>query len=590
MDPSLIVHKFHPFVEKQPLNVHYQEYSADQASRQSCNWNIDSPFAGALLDNEVLVEWTFTGARVPLTTQFVNGGNGVGVDQGAGGKTILDRVCFAQGFPFVSALAKMECVINGQSLRTSPSKYIPEFTRFYSHPMETQGIATLAGGELDDNSCGPLTDGSAWDFTLDTNAGARSVKTDHSNSLAALPDEVIRPRFPIGMGTRHVNQGYAKRYQRFWERTRVYNGILRNIDEADDDADYKAQDPTYQLFERLPLSPFLMFEAKDGKRSIPYVDKMEITMTFHANHLKHALQGNRFAQTLVGAADFGNWFSENARPKLHLRWYIPPPGMVLEPEISIPISVYKETSIPVTGLVVDPRSPDGNKTYKEVPAVNYSNIRLQQIPDMIFIYAKPTAAAMELDFNPEHHLAIESIEITINGDSGKLLRASKGELFSMYVRNSPMSKERLYDFDTWFQKYCTCVFVPSDLGVRVPPGVNHGVTLDVRVEFRQYWTGPTIWNWGAAEKSLLAPQNRLASRFPDGQVDVVGNLAAITAIDDPATRNVSYEMHVISVYDKYELTLTNRGNAQLKLQNVPSLDLPQQVAAVDQADLRAQFA
>ena len=57
MDPSLVIHQFHPFVEKQPLNVHYQSYEADSAETRNVSWNIDSPFAGALLDNEVYIEY-----------------------------------------------------------------------------------------------------------------------------------------------------------------------------------------------------------------------------------------------------------------------------------------------------------------------------------------------------------------------------------------------------------------------------------------------------------------------------------------------------------------------------------------------------
>ncbi len=121
-----------------------------------------------------------------------------------------------------------------------------------------------------------------------------------------------------------------------------------------------------------------------------------------------------------------------------------------------------------------------------------------------------------------------------------------------------MNKERVYDYLEWRKKYCTVVLAPADLGVRVPPGVNHGVTLDVRVRARSWWSVPRV--------GLGKP--------------------ADAARDD--TR--PYELQVLMVYDKYQLTLTNRGNAQLKLQNVPSLDLPQQVSSVDAADLRAQFA
>ncbi len=580
MDPSLIVHKFHPFVEKQPLNVHYQEYQADNADRTSCNWNIDSPFAGALLDNEVLVEWTVQIPRAIAVAQWSNSTGTVAINQGITNTDTREELAFAQGFPMVSALAKMECVLNGQSLRTSPFKYIPEFTRFFSHPMETSGIATLAGGELDTESCAALSNSTAHTATLESNPGTmRKYRPSWGSEDTAIPVQVDTPRFPAGPNDRLVNKGYDKRLARMWDRTAHYHGAKSLIDTARTDNNFAPGDPRYTLFERLPLSPFLMFEAKDGKRSIPYVDKMEVTMTFFANHIRLAMQGSdglRLARSpgaIPDALTATDWFT--VKPKLHLRWYIPPPGMVLEPEISIPVSVYKETSKRISASAQSATFALGNARI-DLGAFEHNNIRLQQVPDMMFIYLKPPAASTFIDFNPEHHLTIDSIEITINGDSGKLLRASSGELFSMYVRNSPMSKERVYDYDTWRQKYCTAVFVPSDLGVRVPPGVNHGVTLDIRVRLSQYWVARENWNWGESTNIEAINFGKLAF------------LPRTNGLLDPI--NHPYDFHFIGIYDKYELTLTNRGNAQLKLQNVPSLDLPQQVSAVDQADLRAQFA
>lgn len=580
MDDPLFIKQFAPVVQKQPLNTHYQEYVADSATPTQVLFNIDSPFAGALLDNEVYVEYT-------LGFNYDSSGSAIanddvrslyeGLDSSADDPRTagdypatpdIDGVlALRQGFAIHNGLSNCEVVINGQSLRQTPHRYMAEFARFYAHPTELCGIATMSGGELD---CGQHTLDTADDSGLvysghtDTSTGQRVSDWDTAYRLQVslgfakvdTPSSSIYARSGVPIGDdRLVNSGLAARVYRLmtnWRETGPADA------QAAEGFGRFAQSYQLTVYERLPISPFLLWEAKDKKRSIPYVDKMEVSMTFYSDAWK------LIVQTSLDMSASLNWWS--SAPRLHLKWYIPPPGSTLPPEISIPVSQYKES----VRIVSAPVAISDQTVPTPQTGVNYENLRLQQIPDLLFIYVRPTEASYTATMSSEHHLEINNVEITVNGDSGKALRASSAQLFSMYCRNSPMRMHSKLDFEEWRKRFCTLVFRPSDLGVRVPPGVNHGVTLDVRCSVTNWWSVPAC----GLESVLDTPGTG-------------GGFLDRGRLDSPVSQ---YELHVLSIYDKYELTLTNRGNAQLKLQNVPSLDLPQSLAVVDRSDLRAQFA
>ncbi len=584
-DESLIIHKFHPVVHSQPLNVHYQSYEADSSEIQNIAWNIDSPFAGALLDNEVYVEYTVTLNSFAFKDTFV-GGPALGTPpftEMGGFPLGPTSVAMRPGWAVHGALSNAEVILNGQSIRQTPYRFMPEFARFYSHPLEIDGVCSMSGGALDSGSHDSVPKDMAAEVPTLGLPGHISVAGTTGfamlNTGAWRVDTVSALNFIFGQfpttGGHYYNEGFTKRVHALRERWREtgaanaegnHTNLLTRFTESF----------TFQVWERLPISPFMMWEAKDGHRSIPYIDKMEVSLQFYSNARKLMLQYTCDDADIDSAAV--DWFT--IKPKLHLKWYIPPPGMTMAPELSIPVSLYKESVRQVTNLTA-PLATQG------VPPVSneitYENLRLQQIPDMMMIYVKPNANTQEARFGIEHHLEITEVEITLNGDSGKALRASQGELFAMYVRNSPMKRERKFDFTEWRKRYCTLAFKPHDLGVRVPPGVNHGITLDVRLKVRNWWSKP------------MDGANTVIAAGESTTYTTLGGTAPFTrdifygTLDTEDSHSFTYEINILGVYDKYELTLTNRGNAQLKLQNVPSLDLPQAVAPTDRRELRGAF-
>jgi hypothetical protein len=572
-DRSLQVREFAPIVEKQPINVHYQKYLADSFSTSSVTFNVDSPFAGALLDNELLVKYTVqvTPANVTEISGMFEGqvavvGNAAGnlganADLAAstpGALFPLNRLGLSQGFSVSSCLQSVNLTINGQTLTQSPRKWMGEFMRFYASPHEEATVCSMSGGELDsgDHSQRVLDDAGAVNDAATTAVVQQpyfaAVQTGYqeSRTIAAAGSETLnlRTQFPVD-GKQWYNPGLTRRFHKLARACRA-QGAAANAASASGATRY-VDNPTFTIYERLPLSPFLLWEAKDGRHSIPYVDKLEIDLRFVSvgEQLALAFQGTMNNPPIVNIVA--------AQPELHLKWYIPPQGMVMQPQISIPVQKIKEYSsvIPTNTTFI----PDADH-FSASATTTFSNIRLQQIPDLFFMYAKPALSQHRLRDPAEMHLEIEELRVTVNGDSGKVLQADSGRLFSLYIKNAPMAREREYDYDSWRRRYCTAVLTPADLGVLMPPGVNHGVTLDVEAKMRTHWN-----------------------------FDRVGRRGTDNA-ENNANPGRQYEFHILSVYDKYELTLTNRGNAQLKLLNVPSPAVAQGIAQPDAADLTQAFA
>jgi len=574
-DQSLQIRAFDPVVEKQPINVHYQKYVADSSSSSSVTFNVDSPFAGALLDNEVLIKYSvsvtpdagepdsishmFEGYDTTLVGTDTTGGHGSAANDG--------RLSLKAGWAVHNSLSSINLTINGQTLTQSPRKWMGEFMRYYASPHEEKTICSLSGGQFDSGdhsiytsdpraSSGPTVPivgqvlESVWN-----NGYNRAAVATQDESMTLITD------YPVGCETWY-NKGFSERFYAFAEKARFQSD---NMDESvvTDESRY-GDTVTFDVYERVPISPFLLWDAKDGKHSIPYIDKMELDLRYLSDMTKYSLQGamkdinNNPGQkpqfSFLGAAG-------TTAPELHLKWYIPPAGMVMAPQVSIPVQKIKELLLVQPGVSF----PNTAARYSDTIDFAYQNIRLQQIPDLLFIYLKPAESAMTLGSPLERHLEIVDLRITVNGDSGKILQASQGRLFTLYVKNSPMSRERDFNYNEWVKRYCTVVLTPADMGVLMPPGVNHGVTLDVQGTARSNWRWPRV-----------------------GKKSETGNTARTLDAVSPAAGTL-YDLHVQAVYDKYELTLTNRGNAQLKLLNVPSPDIAPQIAGPDRADLAQAF-
>ena len=158
----------------------------------------------------------------------------------------------------------------------------------------------------------------------------------------------------------------------------------------------------------------------------------------------------------------------------------------------------------------------------------------------MMIWASPDPSVKASEDPSEFHLEIINLDISIDGDSGKLIQANQAHLFAMYIKNAANSNLTVHDFETWRKFYCTIALRPEDLGMRFGPGINHPISLAIRMRYRSNWVVPT----GTIELGQNIGGN--------GRGDVIWG-------------SRRPQLHVLSQYDRYELTLSMAGGSRRKL-------------------------
>ena len=393
-----------------------------------------------------------------------------------------------------------------------------------------------------------------------------------------------------------VNQGLSRRVSKFQKKLRdtgrpdAFTNAIINLA---GDKSYPASF-VYDVWERLPISPFMNYEARDLKRSIPHINQMTLNINWNAN--THPPPPNQFPQKsmIMQGHDTGffrkndqsgavprvdprildlltvDWFGANP-PVLHLKWIIPPMGYRLPPQISIPIIDYQHFSQKARGVVM-------NNTLRSTAEVSdtYNNIRLEQIPDFLFIYLTPEQSDCKLEDPSELMAEITRLDISTDGDSGKLLGMTSMELYSAYVRNALGREMIRTDYDQWRQHHCCVVLRPEDMGLRYSPGIRNPVTLNIRVFFKVHWNRPRM----SAILNAVGVQ--------DLRVAQPGNLWST----ETGLFNRDININVLCEYRKYRLTLTESGGSRRELLSLPKSDiqsLPQAVPSASVGGLQGVF-
>lgn len=566
---SLDIEPFRAMTELQPMQTQHQEYTADSSSDSSTSWFINAPGSGALLYNEAYIEYniTFTGtANNVLNLMFA---------QGALSHS-SSKLGFRQGFAMIGAMQAISCNINGTVINEQPDRWNHELFRFYSTPNEQNSICTLSGGEADTGTCNFWT---TDDLGHQSRLANANISVGHAGGVAIYNGmkstlgvtDTFRDLVPIGK--QGYNEGFDMRWARFKESVRhggfdpTNNSGAPNVDPSVANALFEPATFTMRIFERVPVAPFMLYELRDERRSIPNIDRLELVISWNANARNMFLQGkdagrgvNSLTNKNKGDLRTQNVtvdFAEAKFPKLHLRWYMPPSGFIQQ--------MPREISIPITELKYDTRSfpslvHDADKMVSETKTETYNNIRLEQIPDMMYIYVKPDPSKQGLEDPSEFHCEIIQLDISVDGDSGKLLRANTAQLFAMYVRNAANRNMIMPSYADWRKRYCCAAIKPEDLGLRHGPGVNHPVTFNVNIDYRSWWNHPQLGQGIAPDQPGFrdgASENRNLWSRNDNYI--IGNGGAAGGL----TRTP--QVFIISEYKRYELTINSAGGSRRKL-------------------------
>lgn len=587
---ALDIQEFVPSTELEPTQAHFMQYEADSSSLAGTSWFINSPGKGALLDSEAYIEYTLSfkdGDVVPwLSRMFARRSDAL----------CTNRLALRQGLVMANAMQNITLNLNTVVINENPDRWNSEIMRFYATPSEMNSIVTMSGGELDEGSfTNVIPDDFCPKYLFDAGQGNPDLLESNRYTAPGYTDitrvqaqdansfGIVR-RNAAPMNDRTVNMGFTKRFMRFsdWVRqggsnndadgttvaNTAYGGGIGTTNEM-----------SIKIWERIPIAPFMMWEMRNEKRSIPNIDKMMLRISWNSNAKNMILCGYGRSLPNAGIIDYSTGllrtekdnfqfdFTGNsslaraAVPRLHLKWYIPPPGIVatMKPSYSLPITEIKFDTRNVASFSIDIDkivSPEKN--------VTFNNIRLEQFPDLLMIYLAPDNSVKGFEDPTEFHCEIQSLDISVDGDAGKLIQASSGELFAMYVRNAANKNFMKHNYEDWRKRYCTVAIRPSDLGLRQGPGINHPITLNIRVTFRSWWNIPHM--------KLVAPGNE-GEHFYGGESKNLWSRndeetalfkADVGGLPRPSLKKDVF-MYVISQYERYELTLTANGGGNRKL-------------------------
>lgn len=527
-------------------------------------------------------------------------------------------ICPREGPMMAKAMQSVTLNLNGTVLNTEPIQTIEQQNIFYASKFETDNIFSLSGGKLDSGGCGQMCR-SRMPKTMWNSSEAVNTYNPACNlypvgvaatSVAGCPQLAIyqwdcptvpfpsggafpttpqgtaftlgdfeqyiynmAPLWPTAPDCESMNPGYDSRLNSFLWRLRAFTAT--STTEPTLASGFKVWLPsagstfTMKIWERIPIQPFLFYENRDGRRSIPNIKQFDLSINWTANATKHLFMTTlyNFAQNSDSNTPDPTIDYYTEAPKLHLKWYVPPPGFSIPPQISTRIqelNIFPQaldagdtaasTSVSLTFTEANLPTGVGFQAFN-------NNIRLLQMPDYLMIFVRTQAGQIPNRWDPSTYpLSITQLSISIDGDAGKILSASAGELYAMFVKNSFYAQEHRISFMSWLKKRCLCLITPRDMGVRFGSGINMPITLDVQAQVVNLWFP---FDDHSAQEAAIA---RSATQWQ--YTGVAAQPGSIVNDSSPLSSQV-YELVVVAVYDKYELLLTADGGSARRLQQVP---------------------
>jgi len=464
-----------PSTEILPSDVQYMEYFSDN-NQNKMFFDIKSPSPRSLLDNEIWIKHVITlddtGAAL-LNQMFLRNDNNLQQDS---------VLALRQGFCTHKALENVEVTINNTKITEHPINWSDHVMRYYISKKENESVVTLSGGKIDEtNNFWFVRSGIAAQGVLNITAieiGAPPVQKDlyvGFGGFDALGFTQIRSFVPITKDFNNPGLEY-----RFSE---MFNAA-REVNPPDQVANF-GPDVEFEIWERIPCAPFHLWNNKDVRNMIPHIREMQIRLNYSQNLFTRLFGGWNGDAAATMQDNFTSSF--RGRSSIRCRWITPPLSLQLPRSVAIPMSQFRVFEQAFGSLTRD-------QDVFESPSIvsTFNNIRLEQIPDMFFIYVTPSKSAAPNFQDPSEHCAeIEQITFKINGDAGKLVRIEGKELYNLYTRYMPGSIVPSYR--EWQRSFCTVALRPEDIGINFGSGVtptNLGVIMSIEAKVKVWYLSP----------------------------------------------------------------------------------------------------
>lgn len=536
----LQIDPFIPETEIVPSEVVYLEYF-NTGTPQKQSYDIKPPTSRSLLDSEVWIRHTlkfedknaFGGILDLIRLMFEISGN----------ENMQDaRLAFRQGFVTHSSIENIRLYINNTEILGSPKDWVDHVMRFYITERENQTVVTMSGGKIDEGVNMFYTQAGTemvGDFTIP--AGAAIIRASagygaYDPRQTGLAPPIANLRTHIMPSNEFHNPGFDYRFSQLWKHSRR---TATNIDTDTEREEFLGgqgrfgSDFEVQVWERVPIAPFHLWDMKDRRNMIPHIREMQLRLDYTPNKLSNFCSGfnsilaNRDWELNI-KCDF-----LNSKSSIRCRWITPPLDLKIPRSVAIPMCQFRmfRKSLPVFAKAAE-------DFHSSTKIDIFNDIRLEQIPDLFFIYITPDKSLRNVQHPSEFCCEIRSIDFRIEGNAGKLVRIKAEELYVIYSRN--MKGDKRLDWISWSRYFCTVVLKPEDIGIKSGRGSGSGVPIiiSITIAYRYWYTWP--------ETPRRDRIGGLPGVFLDTNREAIRNLMP---------QDVPMVMYVACEYKKYKLEM-----------------------------------
>lgn len=534
---KLVFNEFQRSISEVPVEVYYQQLTADQYNSAGFQFNVKSPGTHALLDTDIWIEYNLLvreTADFYIKNLFENTVNGLWIPQ------VSTFIALRSGYCVQRTIQNFSLQINNQTLNVRPSYYVDVLNRLYISNDQSEHEFSPSGGRFEDGNHGhrtaPVSSNPAFGNNNPYVAGrgqgthysteAVDAFTGGAGNIAAGTGSGLVPyiiprnywgrgsdNMPLALGTNALiwawpeypdeyefrNKGLGRRVSQLALKLRqnldttdsggtdanVANGVQYAATNIAGNQGYYV----IKIFERLPIPLFKMYSNDEIYGVIPNIVQMQIQGNFVNNMMKNLFRSNTDINPAAGIDLYWGQPLTTSYCTLYLRWYTAPKSMAIPREISVP---YKKIVTWSKSFGVTENAAGVTDNYQDYNPVSEYNISLEAIPDLLLIYTRCAAGNYKTNIDDDFNYEIRGLTINIDNASGKVNQITSLDLYHKWKRLLKHSDSKIIGYEEWRRYCCVACLQPEDYGVRYGPGYSNPCVLGLKFIPRQWRINPRI--------------------------------------------------------------------------------------------------
>lgn len=397
----------------------------------SMTWNIQVPSEQIVIDRRVIVETDMTiqvrktGVLGALAEVVFNNGAIVGANTAAG--TTFGADCL-NVLPFHQLISTAQVTINNTSVSLNVQDVLPALIRFNDsrYIQEMNGMSPVQHDKI--GSYGLTTNSTdIWNAAA---SSARVIRNDEASPFATLTttlDEAFVPRasFPIER-VASLAAGAAA-------AAPVATG--GNATSADEFIRIVVREP-------LMVSPFIWACPRENSQGIYGVQNLSIVLNLGTPGRTIRSRAQVDSAGLLLTSTSVQSFQINSC-RLLMNYLTPQPSDLLVPRNVVPYQEFPRFfSQSLVAVAAGTQTAGGAAASGQAATIipssaqtSFNSIQLNQIPDKLIIFARPSVGSMADPRCTDHFLPLRSLTVNFNNQSGLLSTWTKAQLYQASRRN-----------------------------------------------------------------------------------------------------------------------------------------------------------